>query len=538
MLRRGTDKITCLICLSIACFLNTVDGRADELREMQTEAYTSGRAAWGYWGVNPQKYSGWTNHSNRLTPIYTFGLSLEEVKGAASPYRDAAELRRIYGRVPEGTLNPDAEYFDQTDVYRLQKQAIASGKKYVVLMIFDGMDWPTTWAAAIHKRRKVSYREGRGSGLLFQDYRGTITDFGFFVTSPHNNGTSIDVDGQIVKNPGGTQLGGYDPQLGGATPWSKPSDLEYLLGKNRRRSHAYTDSASSAVSMTCGIKTYNGAMNVDTAGEQVEPIGRWLQRQERWSVGVVTNVPISHATVGCAYANNVHRSDYQDLSRDMLGLPSIAHRNGPLPGVDVLIGAGWGETKNSDAAQGRNFVPGNRYLTSSDLAAIDYRNGGPYEVAVRTSGVPGNEMLQAAAQRAVKGDRRLFGFFGVPTGHLPYQTADGRYDPTVDAKKLEKYSQADRVENPTLADMTRAALTVLESNENGFWLMLEAGDVDWANHANNIDNSIGSVLSGEAAFAEVIRWIEMNDRWDEAAVIVTADHGHLLTVVEPEKLAQ
>ena len=30
--------------------------------------------------------------------------------------------------------------------------------------------------------------------------------------------------------------------------------------------------------------------------------------------------------------------------------------------------------------------------------------------------------------------------------------------------------------------------------------MIEAGDVDWANHANNIDNSIGAVISGDDAF--------------------------------------
>ncbi len=39
-------------------------------------------------------------------------------------------------------------------------------------MVFDGMDWQTTWAAAIHNAGEVKYREGRGTGLHFQDYRG------------------------------------------------------------------------------------------------------------------------------------------------------------------------------------------------------------------------------------------------------------------------------------------------------------------------------------------------------------------------------
>ena len=55
--------------------------------------------------------------------------------------------------------------------------------------------------------------------------------------------------------------------------------------------------------------------------------------------------------------------------------------------------------------------------------------------------------------------------------------------------------------------------------------MVEAGDVDWANHSNNIDNSIGAVLSGDSAFKSVTGWIEANGGWDDTVVLVTADHG-------------
>ena len=78
-----------------------------------------------------------------------------------------------------------------------------------------------------------------------------------------------------------------------------------------------------------------------------------------------------------------------------------------------------------------------------------------------------------------------------------------------------------------MAEMTSAALTVLEKNELGFYLMVEAGDVDWANHQNNIDNSIGSVFSGDDAFKTIVQWVEENSNWDETQLIVTADHGHL-----------
>ena len=101
---------------------------------------------------------------------------------------------------------------------------------------------------------------------------------------------------------------------------------------------------------------------------------------------------------------------------------------------------------------------------------------------------------------------------------------------------LTPYTEADLTENPTLADMTTAALDVLASR-GPFWLMVEAGDVDWASHANNIDTAIGAVRSGDAAVATLFSWIEANGGWDDTVVIVTADHGHMFTLDDPEAFA-
>ena len=84
--------------------------------------------------------------------------------------------------------------------------------------------------------------------------------------------------------------------------------------------------------------------------------------------------------------------------------------------------------------------------------------------------------------------------------------------------------------------MTAAALTPLEPSRAGFWLMVEAGDVDWANHDNNIDSSIGAALAGDAAVKTVTDWVEKHSNWDESLVIVTADHGHYLMLEKPELL--
>jgi len=546
----GASKITLYVVVLLVGLTPRAGVGEDRMRQMQAAAFEKGVASWGYWGTEPEHYATWSTHSNRLLPVYTFGIGLDRVSGENSTYREAERLEQLYGREPAHTVNPTAEYFDQTDIYRLQKRALEAGKKYLVLLVFDGMDWNTTRAAAAYTSGKAAYERGRGTGLFFQDYRGAPTEFGYMVSSPYSGGARFDVDAQVVIEATESIPGGYDPELGGQTPWQWPVDLHYLISNNRERLHAFTDSAASATSMFSAIKTYNGAINVNRNGRRFVPFSRTLQGLGL-SVGVVTSVPVSHATPAAAYANNVTRNDYQDLTRDLAGVPSISHRERPLRGLDVLVGAGWGVEEETDAAQGRNFVPGNKYVDDETLSKIDVANGGKYRVVKRTAGNSGNKLLAEAAREAAAEGQRLFGLFGTKEANLPFRTADGRYDPYVAPEEVREsfnpaqkvynagkaYSPADLKENPTLADMTRAALQVLSTNEKGFWLMVEAGDVDWAMHGNNLDNAIGAIRSGDEAFRAITEWVEANDAWQETAVIVTADHGHLFVLTDAEAIA-
>ena len=524
---------------------------ADFPRQIQELAIANDKSPVAYWGTDPEKYTGWKSHSNRLIPVYTFGtkggkpgVDLNSWFGEASPYRSAQKVQALYGYAPQKTVNPEAVWMDQTNIYDMQKAAADSGKKYIFLVVFDGMDWQTTQAAAIWNQKKVSYTEGRGDGTHFQRYDASGTTQ-FMVTSAHNEGTDVDVNLQAVKNPGGTIRGGYDASIAGATPWSVPADPGYLIAKpaNGNPQHDYTDSSSSASSMTAGLKTFNGGVNVDAAGQPVSTIAHDLQ-EKGWRVGAVSSVPISHATPAAAYAQNVSRDDYQDLTRDMLGLPSVVHPTEPLAGLDLVVGGGFGnngDPKRGGESQGDNYVQGNIYLTDKDLQAADVKNGGRYVTAVRTVGQDGTDLLKAAAAQAISQQQRLLGFFGVGkyAGHLPFETADGRYDPVPGVnKKPEEYSEQDLLENPTLEEMTSVSVEFLASAKKPFWLMVEAGDVDWANHDDNIDNSIGAVNSGDRAVKVITDWVEANSNWDESLLIVTSDHGHMLNLVKPEMLIQ
>ena len=534
--------------------------RDDPMRGIQSDGVKGGVSEVISWGTDPDKFTTWGQHSNRLIPVYTYGITLDSWRTQPSPYTDGDALRRLYGTLPADTLTPAATHYDQTQIYDLQQTAIASGKRRIIVMVFDGMDWQTTRAAAAFARGQQApstggpsapstggpsatstggsvYSSGRGSGLSFLDYRDVVNDFGLVVTSPLSRGARFDVDAQTIERLSESSGGGYSIRTGGEQPWGENSRSNYLIGENDGLPHAVTDSASSATSLFTGRKTYNGAISVGADGEHFEPIARTLQSQG-WRVGLVTSVPISHATPAAAYANNVTRKDYQDIARDLIGLPSSSHPKGTLPGADVVIGGGAGEGSGGDSSQGENFKSGNPYVHQDDVRAIDVQRGGRYVVARRTKGSKGTEVLSSAVEKAVKQNAKLFGLFGTRGGHFPFRTADGRFNPTFDGRGTERYTDADLNENVTLADATDAALAVLGANDQPFWLLIEAGDVDWANHANNIDNSIGAVISGGEAFARVTAWIDAQDAWQDTAVIVTADHGHFLVIKDADAIHQ
>jgi len=557
------------VLLAAALLASGLAGADDPIRAIQAEAVArkDARAArpfhFGSQGPG-DVFSNHASHTNRLIPIYTFGrkLGLASTIGINSVYRDPARLKTLYGTLPERTVNPEAEYADQSDLYRVQRDAVARGVKYLFIVWFDGMDWETTRAAAIAKSGKV-YDQGRGAGLTFLDYAADgSTRLGSYVTSPTHDKNTPDLDAQTVAIPGANNFGGgYDASIAGPDPWTLgplgPRAPGYLKGQSANATdrkgvasvggmlHAYTDSSSSAAEAASGVKSYNNGINVAEDGRFVPTLFGQLQA-EGWKVGTVTSVPFDHASPAAMYAHNVHRDDYQDIGRDMLGLPSIAQVDGKEaahPGLDVVIGTGFGLTgRAGDMArqQGRNAVEGNAYITDADKAAIDVQNGGKYVVVQTTPKVAGGAALTEAARKAADGDLRLFGFFGnTRFNHLPYRTADGGFDPVAGITgKADKYTADDLIENPTLVDLTRAGIAVLSSKPGRpFALFVEAGDVDFALHDNNLDNAIGAVLSGDAAVRAIIDWVEQHSNWDDSALIVTADHGHYLVLDDPAALA-
>ena len=255
----------------LASFSGYASGKddPDRLKELQT-AYVANAGqkmprAYHFGSQGPgDVFSNHTSHTNRLVPVYVFGrkADLGAVTGENSRYRDPEKIKALYGFLPENTVNPRAVYADQSDLYRVQKEAVARGVKHLFIVWFDGLDWPTTQAAAIVKTGKV-YAEGKGSGLIFQDYdAGGTAQYGFVVTSPTHDQNRPDVDAQTVVIPPTSLGGGYDARIAGPNPWTLgplgPKAPGYFKGQSANAAdragvlavggvlHAYTDSSQSA----------------------------------------------------------------------------------------------------------------------------------------------------------------------------------------------------------------------------------------------------------------------------------------------------
>lgn len=74
--------------------------------------------------------------------------------------------------------------------------------------------------------------------------------------------------------------------------------------------------------------------------------------------------------------------------------------------------------------------------------------------------------------------------------------------------------------------MPEGALNVLSQNDKGFFLMVEAGAVDWAAHANNLPRIAEEQVEFNHTVYAVVDWLEANTSWERTLVIVTTDHGN------------
>jgi alkaline phosphatase len=180
-----------------------------------------------------------------------------------------------------------------------------------------------------------------------------------------------------------------------------------------------------------------------------------------------------------------------------------------------------------------DWVGHHGYISSADHDGFRAGAVVPYSEYVfveRTVGQDGGANLDAAVQEILDPNhaahgRKLFGLFGGPAGYLEHPVPrDAPGTPGFDWP-------AGAEENPSLAECTTAALRVLveRGGANGLFLMVEGGDVDWANHACDFAWMVGAARQLDEAVAAAVAFVDDPSTpltWDNTLLIVTADHAN------------
>jgi len=85
---------------------------------------------------------------------------------------------------------------------------------------------------------------------------------------------------------------------------------------------------------------------------------------------------------------------------------------------------------------------------------------------------------------------------------------------------------ANKSEEPTLVEMTEAAIEVLSKGDAGYYLFVEGGLIDWAHHSNMAHLALDEAVMLSKA---VGRAAELTSR-EDTLIVVTSDHSHTMTI--------
>ncbi len=232
-----------------------------------------------------------------------------------------------------------------------------------------------------------------------------------------------------------------------------------------------TDSAAGSSSWGGGVRVNNGSLNVGPDGKEHKPILQKFKEAGK-AVGCVTTVPITHATPAGFCINLASRGDQSKIAELYLPLK-----------FDVMMGGGndyFSAAKRKDAKDMYQQFELNGYTVIKNRA----------------------DML------AQKGGKPILGVFA--DDGLPY-TLDRNQDKTLQ----------DTV--PTLAEMTKTAISIMNKNNKGFVLQVEGGKVDWAAHGNDAPALIYDQMAFDEAVGEALAFAEKDGN---TLVIMTTDHGN------------
>lgn len=268
------------------------------------------------------------------------------------------------------------------------------------------------------------------------------------------------------------------------------------LGETRPDEYLVVDSACSASQLATGVASGSEMIGLDARGDPVKTLIEKAKALGK-STGLVSDTRLTHATPAAFAAHVPHRSLENEIARQML----------ERTGVDVMLSGGlrhWiPASVNDEGSPARQAF---ETLTAGTGAVPRSSRGGEDGEwnGLEAARALGYELaFDAPGLSAVQGEKVL-GLFA----SSGMQNAIAYHDPS-------------HHREPSLRQMTEKALAVLSRNEQGFFLMIEGGQIDWAGHSNDAGWMLHEMIKFDQAVEAVYEWARERD---DTLVVLTADH--------------
>uniref|UniRef100_A0A8C0TTS6 Alkaline phosphatase n=1 Tax=Canis lupus familiaris TaxID=9615 RepID=A0A8C0TTS6_CANLF len=316
-------------------------------------------------------------------------------------------------------------------------------------------------------------------------------------------------DGMGVPTVTATRIlkGQINDNLGPETPLAMDQFPYLALSKTYNVDRQVPDSAGTATAYLCGVKANYQTIGVSAAarfnqcnttrGNEVISVMNRAKKQ----AGLETS---GHASPAGTYAHVVNRNWYSDANMPAKaledGCQDIAQQLISNMEIDVILGGG------------RKYMfpkgtPDPEYPTDAKQNGIrlDGRNlvqewqakyQGARYVWNRTA------LIQASQDASVT---HLMGLF---------EPGDTKYD-----------VHRDGIQDPSLMEMTEAALRLLSRNPKGFYLFVEGGRIDHGHH----DGTAYLALTEAVMFDSAIDKAGQLTSERDTLTLVTADHSHVFS---------
>lgn len=229
-----------------------------------------------------------------------------------------------------------------------------------------------------------------------------------------------------------------------------------------------TCSSAAGTAIACGEKANNGTVGINKDSVEIESIAYVLQK-EGYNIGIISSVPVNHATPASFYAHNENRGNYYEIASEI-----------PESGFEFFAGAGFLDYRGKAG----DLEP---------LDAVAERQG--YVVAYG---------LEDFRSKASGSERAVFCQASNKEESADQYVSDGK-----------------EAEDASLAQMVELGLEFLGSEEP-FFIMCEGGTIDWAAHDNRTMSTVTDVIDFDAAIKVAYDFYLQHP--DQTLIVVTADH--------------